>query len=503
MSNLEKKQQTLRSLPLPVIILIELLFIALVTHCTFDLFAFELKSAAYDSLGISFLRGSAEVSLRAIADEAHRVEGRTFMYFGFFPALVRMPLHFLFPSLIGYWGRISCLCAAMLAVYFFSRISRLVLESRQELIGLRTSQILHWTVCIGFACATPIIYLISCAYIYHEASLWGLAGSLLAIWGLIEVSLSTSVTRFAAYFRLSVGAGIALCSRGTFGVPYLLLLGIFGSYGLIQLVRSRRLQATSSENTTINLQVLIVILLPALFFLGIQLWYNYARYGNFFDVGITRASSGHSYLQKVIDLGPEVVFQRIKCALSNYFAMPWQYFDLIFPYIHLKKVSVPTLGIYANYQEWTISLFLLIPWLLVLSLIGLYQLVRYGNWRERLSITSFAAQWYVILTFYFITQRYAADFLPLLVLLATFSLRLIKRPLSSQSSLRLCGALIALVVFSITTNLLATIAWNLEQNWALSPQDRQLMEAVSGNSPARLPVPPEFRNEIHLKQVPL
>src|SRR4030095_6070133 len=71
----------------------------LVTQGTFDWDEREVLGSAYDSLARSLRHGSAEVSPEDISLEAWRVGGRTFMYFGPFPALLRILPDPLPPSL--------------------------------------------------------------------------------------------------------------------------------------------------------------------------------------------------------------------------------------------------------------------------------------------------------------------------------------------------------------------------------------------------------------------
>jgi hypothetical protein len=500
-----KIESPIRQLPLLVFVLIGLLYLLFVTHLSFDLFAFELKSAAYDSLAISFLRGSAEISPRAIADEAHHVNGHVYMYFGFFPALIRMPLHFLFPSLIGYWGRLSCLCAAMLAVYFFSRISKLLLESRSEILGVRNAENIHWTLCIGFACASPVIYLISSAYIYHEASLWGLVGSLCALWGMIEIlSSAAKGSRTMALLKLSLGGGIALCSRGTFGIPFALLLAFYTPWFVYQSIRNRFISSSLNPlGQALGKLERRALFLPVIFFVVFQCWYDYERYGSIFDVGISRAPAAHAYYQSSIDSGPVVVAARVYSALRNYFGPPWQYIDAIFPYFHLRTPVFFGQSAYPKYTEWTISLILTIPWLLSISAAGIFALVKKGSSLDQFHVGVFAVQCYLILTFYFITQRYTADFLPMLILLASFSIRLIESPFDFKRVAFIRRVLVVLVTFSCLTSVAATISWNLKQNWAISPLERESLHALTGIPKPKLAVPLEYKSKFYPEGPPL
>src|SRR6059058_694796 len=57
-----------------------------------QIFVKEVLGGAYDSQAEHFLRGDVDVDVDAIGHEAMIVNGKVRMYFGPFPALVRIPL---------------------------------------------------------------------------------------------------------------------------------------------------------------------------------------------------------------------------------------------------------------------------------------------------------------------------------------------------------------------------------------------------------------------------
>ena len=85
-----------------------------------DIFVKEVLSGAYDSQAEHFLRGDVEVDSAAIAHETMIVNGKVRMYFGPFPALLRIPLNFIYPAGHGKWSRISGFCAGVIALFAFA-----------------------------------------------------------------------------------------------------------------------------------------------------------------------------------------------------------------------------------------------------------------------------------------------------------------------------------------------------------------------------------------------
>src|SRR5947208_11944170 len=76
-----------------------------------QIFVKEILGSAYDSQAEHLLRGDVGVDVNAIIHESLIVDGKVRMYFGPFPAFVRIPLNYFYPSGRGQWSRISGFCA--------------------------------------------------------------------------------------------------------------------------------------------------------------------------------------------------------------------------------------------------------------------------------------------------------------------------------------------------------------------------------------------------------
>src|SRR2546426_1573732 len=80
----------------------------------------EWLGEAYDSHAEHFLRGDVGVDAGAISSEAMIVNGKVRMYFGPFPAFVRIPLNFIYPLGRGRWSRVSGFLAGTIGLFAFS-----------------------------------------------------------------------------------------------------------------------------------------------------------------------------------------------------------------------------------------------------------------------------------------------------------------------------------------------------------------------------------------------
>src|SRR5881398_664686 len=114
---------------LPLILLLSLLLWVFTTTGGRQVFVKEVLGSAYDSQAEHFLRGDVDVDVEAIGPEAMIVNDHVRMYFGPFPALLRIPLNFLYPAGHGKWSRISGFCAGIIALFAFARLVCAALRS--------------------------------------------------------------------------------------------------------------------------------------------------------------------------------------------------------------------------------------------------------------------------------------------------------------------------------------------------------------------------------------
>ena len=123
-----------------------------------DIFVQEVLGAAYDSQAEHFLRGDVGVDAAASAHESMIVNGKVRMYFGPFPALLRIPLNFIYSAGHGKWSRISGFCAGLIALFAFAGLVKTALRSSPLLPRAR-----NWVgnACvIGFALGSPLLLLL-------------------------------------------------------------------------------------------------------------------------------------------------------------------------------------------------------------------------------------------------------------------------------------------------------------------------------------------------------
>jgi hypothetical protein len=203
---------------LGAVVLGTLAFATVMTEGAFDLTTQGTHfTEFYDQLGRSILHGRFDVPPDAIGLEAFIMDGKTYGYFGPTPALLRIPLDALFPSMWGHWNQLIMLAAAaasLLSVYaIFAEIGRLV----GGWTGERPRE--QWAAAgfiLAAALGSPLFFIGRRPTLYHEAIVVGAAfalGSFALLIRYLEsgrarhLVLAVLTAALADLARGSVGAG--------------------------------------------------------------------------------------------------------------------------------------------------------------------------------------------------------------------------------------------------------------------------------------------------------
>jgi hypothetical protein len=164
---------------LPLTLLLSALLWVFTTTGGRQIFVKKVLGGAYDSQAEHLLRGDVDVDVDAISNEAMIVGDHVRMYFGPFPALLRIPLNFVYPKARGNWSRISGFCAGVIALSAFAGLVGTAL--RRSPLSSRGRGWMGNACVIGFALGSPLVFLLGNLSIYNEAIIWGLAWSLAAL----------------------------------------------------------------------------------------------------------------------------------------------------------------------------------------------------------------------------------------------------------------------------------------------------------------------------------
>ena len=423
-----------------------------------QIFVKEVLSGAYDSQAEHFLRGNVDVDAEAIGHEAMIVNGKTRMYFGPFPALLRIPLNLVYPAGHGKWSRLSGFCAGVLALFAFAGLVRTAVCSSP--LSPRARDWLCNACVIGFALGSPLLLLLGNLSIYNEAIIWGLALSLAALLFAFRSRQAEGNALTRALLGFSLCAGCALLSRITFGAPFILIAPIL-ALGLPR------------ENRLTNIIALVLPLGAAVTF---YLWLSYARFGTLtgvnFDYYINPVHS--EFAHKFGVFSP----RRIPYSFADYFSVRFPSFQREPPFVGADRHSYDYPSLYSNdFSEVFLPLPWCSPWLVFGALMGITCLIRRNgaNVFERATALALFAQFLFILSFFLLAQRYAADLYPFLIFCLLMFLRS-----GREALLRWRHVMIGLIAISIVVNSLATVSWLVNADQNVPPETRAAWEKLLG-----------------------
>lgn len=425
-----------------------------------QIFVNEVLSKAYDSQAEHFLRGDVGVDSDAIRHEIMIVDGKSRMYFGPFPAFLRIPLNFVYPAGDGKWSRISGFCAGVIALAAFAGLVRVALRASQ--LSSRWQNCLGSASLVGFALGSPLLLLLGNLSIYDEAIIWALAWSLAALYFALRSRETEGFALTRSLLAFSLCAGAALLSRVTFGAPFLLIAPVLA----IRLFR---------RNLVRNLAALFLPLGAAFLF---YLFLTYARFGDF--SGMPMRFSVNQEQQKFAVQHGLFRLERVPYSFADYFFLRYPEFQDKPPFLKASREPYdhPTLYV-MPFTETYSSLLWCSSWILLGAVIGLAMLLRPGrsNGVDRTIAGILFLQIVVILTFMGLAQRYLAEFYPFLTFAFLFFLQ------SGRIAFQLRYLLIALVAVSVVINSLTTVSWLLEADMNVPDETKATWNEFLGRTP--------------------
>lgn len=194
--------------------LIAVYYLFLLSNGTFELFAPELLSRVFSNMLVHLLHGDFTVDRNVIDFEAFTRNGKTYSYFGVFPALLRLVAMPFTDVAQAELAQLSCLTAVVIFVALQLRMLLIVHNSlplddqAPDLLAVMVAA----TVLSG-----PQLYILASAWIYHEPILW--AAAIGAAFNLIVVSAALGGGLSGRNLVwLAVFAGVAMLTRPSVAV---------------------------------------------------------------------------------------------------------------------------------------------------------------------------------------------------------------------------------------------------------------------------------------------
>src|SRR5215831_3429909 len=444
---------------LPLTLLLSALLWVFTTTGGRQIFVNEVLGGAYDSQAEHFLRGDVDVDVEAIGHEAMIVNDHVRMYFGPFPAFLRIPLNFIYPAGHEKWSRISGFCAGVIALFAFAGLVRTALCS--SVLSSRARSWLGNACVIGFALSSPLLLLLGNLSIYNEAVIWGLALSLGAIFFTFRSRQATGNALTRALLRFSLCAAGALLSRVTFGAPFILI-------ALFLALRLRR------ENRAANLMAVFLPLGAAVAF---YIWLSCAKFGSLtganYDYYINPVH--REFAHKFGVFSP----RRIPYSFADYFSLRFPSFQHDPPFLSAARHSYNFPSLYSNhFSEVYLPILWCSGWLLFGAIMGITCLLRRDGADpfERGTALALFVQFLCILSFLALAQRYATDLYPFLIFCFIIFLRS-----GGIALVRSRYVIAGLVVLSTVVNSLSTVSWLVDADQNVPPKTRAAWEKLLGD----------------------
>jgi hypothetical protein len=181
----------------------------------------------FDAQARAFLDGRWDVPRSVVAFEGFEIGGKTYMYFGPWPSLLRMPLLAVTDRFDGRLTTVSMALAMGVFAVAAYRLNVAVREIVRGTAGVTRGEIVATAGLAVVVLAGPPLWLASAAVVYHEAILWGLAFTLATLDAAARWILRPTPGRLAA---VGVLGALAVSSRQTLG------LGLIAGLGAVAVV---------------------------------------------------------------------------------------------------------------------------------------------------------------------------------------------------------------------------------------------------------------------------
>lgn len=437
----------------------------------------RLFSDFFDIQARAFLDGELALPAGALGFEAFRHGGQEYMYFGAWPALLRLPVVALTERFDGRLSAPSMVLAWLLAATGASmlvwRVRALVAPDRPV---TRVEAILVALLLAVVLGGSPMLYLAALPWVYSEALLWATAASLAALFGIIGVVERPSARRilFAGAMTL-----LAVLCRVTAGWGCgLAMLGVAAAFLLAPRLAEYRGRAW---------WVLAAGALP----LGIGVAINYAKFGH--PILIPFESQIWTELSErrraVLDQGGVTGIRFLPATVFNYLRPDGVRLSPIFPFFTPPATPADEIGgVMLEMPYRTPSATSVMPLLFALALVGLWRTFRRGAdaGAALLRVPLLGAMSILggILFVGYIAPRYTVEFLPSLLIASVIGLHPVLdrvRALSVRRRRAVWSVAAALVAYGVVANVaIAAVTARVGEGGSSMRGLVELQHAVSG-----------------------
>jgi len=363
-------------------------FAWMVTGGTFRFFRSVPFSNFYDVQARSLLHGTWSMPASVLTIEGIRTGGRTFMYYGPVPALLRLPVLLCTHRLDGRLTEPSLLTAFLVALVFSSLLSwriRRIIRGPVEVSDREAILTAGLIMVIGLG--TVFLFLGSTAQVYEEAELWGAAFTLGALYALVGF-----LERPSAKGLVSTGmlATLAMLTRGSVGIGPLVAMGLAAVIYLLVWMSgvaprwrptARMLTRVSGIRTTdapgrCGLGLLTAMGVP----LALYVTINEVKFGTPFSIPLNRQvltfENAHRRAALAANGGSLFGLKFLPTNLLQFIRPDALTVTRVFPWIFFPGKALVLGNVLYSTRDWTSSIPASMPVLFLLALLGLLAVCR-------------------------------------------------------------------------------------------------------------------------------
>ncbi len=373
--------------------------------------------------------GHWDLPLQDLGIEAFKIHGHYETYFGIWPAVLRMPVLAVTHRFDGRLTGPSMVLALVVALCASAGIHwqlRGLLSNGAEPTPFGRGE---WWATAAFQAAlgggSIVAFLASRPLVYHEMELWGIAGGLASAHYLLRYVRAPSLRLAGA---CSAAATITLLSRPSVG------FGVLASFGFAWLVGIYR----RHDSARIVLGFAGAALVPLVLYGAM----NVARFGSPFALPLEKQVFTTYDAQRQVALaangGSLFGAKFVPTTLLQYSRPDAVRFERRFPFVNFPHRRAHVVGpVVFDTLDRSSSIPTSMPGFFVLALIGAYALLRGarpGSRRARGLLGPVVLGGVLgtgfVLTIAYVANRYLADFMPPLVVLAIVGLRCLVDPVA-------------------------------------------------------------------------
>lgn len=458
----------------------------------------------YDAQARALFHGHWYVPPHVVSIEGFAVKGHIYMYYGPFPALLRMPILLFTSSLDGRLTQVSMLLALLVALVCTARLA-------WKIRNLVSSASVTIKESVLVACAIALIgigsvflLLATVPIVYHEAEAWGAALAIAAFDALVGFLIRPSTRGIVT---TGTFATLDLLTRGSVGLGPVAALGLLAILqaavslwrrGAFRRLGVKTLSVSQDEDRKsagrmawigipdVSAAPTRTIALGCASAIAVALYaaVNYMKFGSLFSVPWTdqvQARHGSALRAGLAANGNSFLgLKFVPTALLQYLRPDALRTSRLFPFVAFPPPATVIGHVLYVGRTWASSVTTTMPVVVIAGVVGLWAVFhpvrrsRHGSRRARTDLTLLripilgAAVGIVgSLEIAFTAQRYLADWMPLLVLAGLAGLFVVvqrTRSMGRWARRTVVGVGCLLAVVGVLTNLALSILYQRELN---------------------------------------